>query len=89
MPFLNQLRSANVENLRAEGVVVHELRPISLWENRWSVRVEATREMPKTAFKRLVERFLELEFEASEFDWFRAKTDGQNKAFCHFKTFAL
>jgi len=89
MPFLNKPMSANTSNLFAEGITVHQLRPVSLWLNRWAVKVEAIKPMEKAAFKRRVEHYLEREYEASEFEWLRAKFDGQNVAYCQFKTFAL
>jgi len=89
MPFLNNPMSPNTSNLLAEGITVHQLRPVSLHLNRWSVKVEALKPLEKRAFKRLVENYLEREFESSEFEWLRAKSDGQNVAYCHFKTFAL
>lgn len=89
MPFLNKPMSASTSNLFAEGVTVLQLRPVSLYLNRWAVKVESLKPMDRIAFKRLVEHFLEREFEASEFEWLRAKSDGSNIAYCHFKTFAL
>lgn len=82
--------SPNYRNLAARGVTVTKLKCLSFWDHRWVLEVTGIPSLPKETFKALTEYFLEAEFEASEFAWYKPRTnpDG-NRAFCHFKSFAL
>lgn len=81
--------SPHVKNLAAHGVSVRDLTPKSFWDHRWSLRVTIPPAMEKTVLKRHVQHFLEVEFEASEFEWYRSKDAPDRVAIVHFKSFAL
>lgn len=82
-------QSANYKNLAAKGVSITILKPVSFWDSRWCVGVNAPEYIDRTTLKRLVQWFLEVEFEASEFNWYAPKSRGNSRAFCYFKSFAL
>lgn len=81
--------SPHVKNLAAYGIHVHELRVVSFWEHRWALKVTLRPFMEKEELKRHVENFLEIEFEASEFAWYRSRTSPDREAIVNFKSFAL
>jgi len=81
--------SPHYANLRAMGVGITDLRPLSLYNHRWVVTVPNPPGMDSFKLKRLVQHWLEVEFEASEFDWFVPRKGEADKRFCHFKSFAL
>lgn len=88
MSALSQ-NSPHVKNLRAHLIIPSNLRCISFWEHRWTCEFYCPVGMDKATFKRHVEHFLEVEFEASEFEWWRKRSGNGQDAYCHFKSFAL
>ena len=76
-------------NMEAFNVNACELRCVSFWTHTWSLRVSINPSMERQTLKRIVEHYLEVEFEGSEFQWFRSNNMPDRYAFVHFKSFAL
>lgn len=81
--------SAAYKNMEAFNVNASELRCVSFWLHRWSLSVSINPSMDRQTLKRIVEHYLEVEFEASEFAWYVSRSQPNRWAFVHFKSFAL
>lgn len=81
--------SPHYANLRAHGVGITSLDPISLYQHRWAVTVPQPPGLDRYKVERLVQAWLEREFEASEFHWYVSRKSPNGKRFCSFKSFAL